>query len=64
APKNPETPEAPKNPETPETGSNEKPQTPETGDNEKPDVPVVTAGAAKKTFAGVAAAIAGFAFIL
>ncbi|CAF3487044.1 hypothetical protein SNK05_004595 [Fusarium graminearum] len=60
APK-PEHPVAPK-PEHPappaETGSSEKPQKPE----EHP--PVVTAGAAQKTFAGVAAAIAGFAFLL
>ncbi|CAG2002293.1 unnamed protein product, partial [Fusarium graminearum] len=57
----PEHPVAPK-PEHPappaETGSSEKPQKPE----EHP--PVVTAGAAQKTFAGVAAAIAGFAFLL
>ncbi|EKJ70279.1 hypothetical protein FPSE_09496 [Fusarium pseudograminearum CS3096] len=56
----PEHPVAPK-PEHPappaETGSSEKPQKPE-------EHPVVTAGAAQKTFAGVAAAIAGFAFLL
>ncbi|KAF5232043.1 hypothetical protein FAUST_8905, partial [Fusarium austroamericanum] len=48
-PAKPEHPEAPVTPEHPETG--------------KPEVPVVTAGAAK-SFAGLAAAIAGFAFVL
>ncbi|RGP77449.1 neurofilament medium polypeptide [Fusarium longipes] len=50
-------PPAPEHPAPPaETGSNSKPQTPEH--------PPVIAGAAKQTFAGVAAIIAGFVFIL
>ncbi|EXA41235.1 hypothetical protein FOVG_09743 [Fusarium oxysporum f. sp. pisi HDV247] len=62
-PAKPETPETPAKPETPETPA--KPETPETtGTGSKPEVPVVTAGAAQKTFAGVAAAIAGLAFVL
>ncbi|GKU01231.1 neurofilament medium polypeptide [Fusarium langsethiae] len=40
-----------------QTGSNEKPENPE-------HPPVVTAGAAQKTFAGMAAAVAGLAFLL
>ncbi|RGP60244.1 hypothetical protein FSPOR_10768, partial [Fusarium sporotrichioides] len=65
-------PEAPQ-PEHPappaQTGSNEKPAPPaQTGSNEKPETPehppVVTAGAAQKTFAGMAAAVAGLAFLL
>ncbi|KAK2673709.1 Carbohydrate-binding WSC [Fusarium oxysporum f. sp. vasinfectum] len=57
-PEHPETPAKPEHPETP-------PETPETtGTGSKPEVPVVTAGAAQKTFAGVAAAIAGLAFVL
>ncbi|WKT47322.1 Carbohydrate-binding WSC [Fusarium oxysporum f. sp. vasinfectum] len=54
-PTKPETPYTPEHPETPA-----KPEHPET----PPEVPVVTAGAAQKTFAGVAAAIAGLAFVL
>ncbi|RBR23242.1 uncharacterized protein FIESC28_03984 [Fusarium coffeatum] len=60
--KEPEHPAPPaKEPEHPappaQTGSNAKPEAPE-------DHPVVTAGAAQKTFAGLAAAVAGVAFLL
>ncbi|RGP80687.1 neurofilament medium polypeptide [Fusarium longipes] len=51
-------PEHPEAPAKPETGKPEQPE--KTG---TPEVPVVTAGAAK-SFAGLAAAIAGFAFVL
>ncbi|KAH6957098.1 hypothetical protein DER45DRAFT_615050 [Fusarium avenaceum] len=62
----PAKPETPAQPETPATtGSAQKPETPATtGSAQKPEQPVVTAGAVQKTFAGVAAAIAGFAFFL
>ncbi|KAH7199264.1 hypothetical protein DER44DRAFT_871548 [Fusarium oxysporum] len=65
-PVSPEHPGTPKQPKTPESPKNTtKPEAPvTTGSNETPEVLVVTAGAAKKTFAGVAAAFAGLAFLL
>ncbi|EWZ81742.1 hypothetical protein FOCG_17129 [Fusarium oxysporum f. sp. radicis-lycopersici 26381] len=63
SPEHPGTPKQPKTPESPENTT--KPEAPlTTGSNETLEVLVVTAGAAKKTFAGVAAAFAGLSFLL
>ncbi|KAK2477222.1 hypothetical protein H9L39_09710 [Fusarium oxysporum f. sp. albedinis] len=63
SPEHPGTPKQPKTPESPENTT--KPEAPlTTGSNETLGVLVANAGAAKKTFAGVAAAFAGLAFLL
>ncbi|KAM0345855.1 hypothetical protein ACHAPU_006209 [Fusarium lateritium] len=68
APGQPEHPVVPGKPETPaqpkgETPAQPKGETPAQPKPETPEVPVVTAGAAK-SFAGLAAAVAAFAFVL